>query len=94
MATRSLFKVKNADGSFEVYDNNGTIELRINGTKIATVQQSTITALTDNSGGTADNTLVAISGTYVQAEIRNNFADLAAKVNELRTAIATAGIIA
>lgn len=42
-----------------------------------------ITELTDSSGGTANNTLAAISSTFVQAEVANNFADLAAKVNSL-----------
>lgn len=40
--------------------------------------------LTDNSGGTASATLQAISATYVQAEVANNFADLAANDNALR----------
>lgn len=42
-----------------------------------------ITALTDSSGGTANNTVQAISGSFSQSEIANNFADLAAKVNEI-----------
>lgn len=42
-----------------------------------------ITALTDNSGGTADNTIAAIGATYDQAEVRNAVADLAAKINEI-----------
>ena len=58
---------------------------------------ATLTALTDNSGGTANTTLEAMAdlatdggNTYadadvnaVLAKIRNNFADLAAKVNEI-----------
>ena len=58
---------------------------------------ATLTALTDNSGGTANDTLEAMAdlatdggNTYadadvnaVLAKIRNNFADLAAKVNEI-----------
>lgn len=39
--------------------------------------------LTDSSGGTASNTIPAIGGTYVQADIRNAFASLTAKVNAL-----------
>lgn len=46
-----------------------------------------ITALTDNTAGAANNTLQALADgtTYATdvAAIRNNFADLAAKVNEL-----------
>jgi hypothetical protein len=44
-----------------------------------------ITALTDSTGGTANNTLVAISGSGDDANINNNFADLAAKIAELLT---------
>jgi hypothetical protein len=39
--------------------------------------------VTDNSGGTASNTLAAISGTYSQTEVANSIATLAAKVNTL-----------
>lgn len=42
-----------------------------------------ITPLTDSSGGTAGDTLAAISGTYVQAEIRNSIASLADRINKL-----------
>jgi hypothetical protein len=46
-----------------------------------------ITALTDNSAGTANNTVQALADgtTYATdvAAIRNNFADLTAKINEL-----------
>lgn len=58
------------------------------------VDLAAITSLTDNTGGTADSTLVAISATYVQAEVRNNFADLAAKVNAMLVAMRDAGMIA
>lgn len=51
-------------------------------------------ALTDSSGGTANGTLQAIGGTYSQAEVANNFADLAAKVNAIRTALRAAGLMA
>lgn len=58
------------------------------------IQGASAADLTDNTGGTADSTLVAISGTYVQAEVRNNFADLAAKVNTILARLRAAGIIA
>jgi len=41
------------------------------------------TALTDSSGGTAANTIAAISSTYVQAEVANALASLAVKINYL-----------
>ena len=46
-------------------------------------QKPNVTKLTDSSGGTGDNTLAAIEGSYTQATIRNNFADLAKKLNEV-----------
>ena len=42
-----------------------------------------ITELTDSSGGTANDTLQAVSATYLQAEVMHNFADLAAKINNI-----------
>lgn len=50
-------------------------------------------ALIDNSGGTATDTLAAISAGYVQAEVRNSIATLAAKINELRAALVAYGTI-
>lgn len=54
-----------------------------------------VTALTDNSAGTANDTVQALSDgtTYANdvAAIRNNFADLAAKVNEILTRSIGAG---
>lgn len=60
--------------------------------------QAAITSLTDNTGGTADNTLadLADGSTYANdhAAIENNFADLAAKINAILAALRAAGIIA
>lgn len=39
--------------------------------------------LVDNSGGTAAQTLAAISGSYTQSEVRNSIATLAAAINQL-----------
>jgi parallel beta-helix repeat protein len=55
-------------------------ETVVGGTDLQTTQ------LTDSSGGTADNTVAAVGATNVSdvsATINNNFADLAAKVNQL-----------
>lgn len=62
-------------------------------TKNQWVGQAAIAALTDNTGGTADDTLAAVEGTYTQATIRNNMADLAAKINAILTALRAQGII-
>lgn len=52
-----------------------------------------IDSLTDSSGGTASDTLPAISGTYSQTEVRNSVATLAAKQEEILAALRTKGII-
>jgi hypothetical protein len=42
-----------------------------------------ITPLTDNSGGTASNTLADVEATYTEATLANAIASLAAKINAL-----------
>lgn len=42
-----------------------------------------LVALTDNSGGTASNTIAAVTGSYVEATMENQAASFAAKINEL-----------
>lgn len=60
------------------------------------------TALTNNTGGTANDTLVAITvtepanlaaQTVINTAIRDNITDLAAKLNALRTALVSAGVL-
>lgn len=46
-----------------------------------------LVSLTDNSGGTAGDTIVAIGGTYSQAEVRNAVASLTAKINAILAAM-------
>lgn len=53
-----------------------------------------IGALTDSTGGTANTTLVAVAGTGDDANINDNFADLAAQVNAVRAALQTLGLMA
>ena len=50
-----------------------------------------VTALTDNSGGSASDTIAVIGATYDQAEVRDAVASLAAKVNALETALRQSG---
>lgn len=56
--------------------------------------QAAIASLTDNSGGTANDTLADVEATYTEATLANNFADLAAKVNAILAALRKAKIIA
>lgn len=77
-------------------DHNGTT-VGLYG-KAPVVQASAITDLTDSSAGTANNTVEALTSGSVYATdvaaIRNNFADLAAKVNAILAAIRGIGVIA
>lgn len=73
-------------------------------------QAATVAALTDNSAGTANNTIQAMpdpTDTPATADalrddlvavllpaLRNNVADLAAKINEIRTVLRAAGLMA
>lgn len=52
-----------------------------------------ITSFTDNSGGTAADTIAAIGATYDQAEVRNAVASLAAKIEEILDALRNEDII-
>lgn len=55
--------------------------------------QAAITNITDSTGGTTDGTLAAAGAVYDQAVINNNFADVAAKLNAILTALRNANII-
>lgn len=57
-------------------------------------QQAAPAALTDNSGGTTDDTVAAVSGSGADATINDNFAELAEDVDALRTALVNLGLIA
>ena len=50
-------------------------------------------ALTNNTGGSYDGTLAAISGSGDDANINNNFTDLHTLLNEIRTALVNVGLI-
>ena len=52
-------------------------------TRLETAGDATAVALTDNSSGTASQTIAAIGGTYDQDEVRDAIASLADEVNKL-----------
>ena len=96
MAVDASFQTDNyrdKDGDRLVINGELSIEASGKITK-AGVQGAAIASLTDSSGGTANDTLEAISATYVQAEVRNSFADLGAKVNAILVRLRDVGIIA
>lgn len=49
--------------------------------------------LTDNSTGTADGTVEAVSGSGADAAINNNFAEMAAEVNAIKEMLRDAGVL-
>lgn len=74
------------------FDNDGTeghklLMVTATDTDVAVASGHGVAALTDSSGGTADGTVAAISGSGADADINNNFAELAAKVNALAAAL-------
>lgn len=46
-----------------------------------------VTALTDNSGGTASDTIADVPATYTEATLANQIASLTAKINEIIAAM-------
>lgn len=50
-------------------------------------------ALTNSTGGTADGTLSAVSGTGDDADINNNFTELHVLLNEIRTVLVNLGLM-
>lgn len=52
-----------------------------------------VTSLTDNTGGTASDTLADVPGAYTEATLANQLASLAAKINTIITRLRTVGII-
>ncbi|MEK9752266.1 MAG: hypothetical protein VW338_03515 [Rhodospirillaceae bacterium] len=56
--------------------------------KVVVVAAQSQDSLTDSTGGTADTTLAAISGSGADSDINNNFADLAAQLAKIKTDVA------
>lgn len=56
-------------------------------------QAATVAALTA-ANGTADGTVADVGASFNQTTLNNNFQDLATKINEIRTSLRNAGIMA
>lgn len=54
--------------------------------------KNAIVLLTDNSGGTASNTLADVPGSYTEATLANQIASLAAKINEIAGKVNVLGV--
>jgi hypothetical protein len=85
---RCLVMVDHSTLGWSIYGSNGTSWQRV-----ALLDAEAVTALTDSTGGSANDTLVAISGSGDDTNINNNFADLVAKVNAIRTALVNHGLL-
>ena len=53
----------------------------------ATAAAANITPLTDNSGGTASNTIADVPASYTEATLANQIASLTAKINDVIAAL-------
>lgn len=72
--------------------NVGPADIGVEPNSTANPQQVAPTALIDSSGGTTDGTVSAISGTGDDVNVNNNFAEIIAQINALRTVLANANI--
>jgi hypothetical protein len=89
---------------------NTTESYQVDGTKVIGNQEAAIASLTDSTGGTANNTVQALTDPVdspltadalrddlvanLIPELRNNYADLTAKINTILTALRNHGLIA
>jgi hypothetical protein len=55
--------------------------------------QAVVAELTDSSGGTADGTVAAVSGSGADTDINNNFAEVTTKVNAILQILAAHGLM-
>lgn len=79
-------------GSFNIAEKQALVKaFRSSGAAI--VPKTAPTALTNNSGGTASDTIAAIGSSYTQSEVANAVASLAKKINDLRTALVSSGVL-
>lgn len=94
-------------GLFMGMEPDGTVRVYVSSHRMAAA--ATIAALTDNSAGTANNTIQAMADltdspatadalrddivANLLPAIRNNFADVTAKLNEFRTNLRASGLI-
>jgi len=97
------------DGNLTINDTRNIVLATGTGTKIGTAAGQKLAfynatpvvqpaganqaALTNSTGGTADGTLSAVSGTGDDTDINNNFTELHTLLNEIRTALVNLGLI-
>lgn len=80
-----------ANGASQMRNAAGTKVVEVNSTGLGlfgvapVAQPADVGAITDSTGGATDGTLVDVGVAFSQANINNNFADLALKYNNMRT---------
>ena len=77
-----------------VFDQLNNKFVYFDGTNWTDFQAADITAITDNSGGTSSRTIASIGASYSQSEVANAVASLADAINDLRTNLRAAGLMA
>lgn len=92
-------KLFDIDGTGAIEVPSGSVNVtggsfEVNDTQVVTSQQSAVASLTDNTGGTSDGTLAAVSGTGDDATVNNNLAELNGKVDAILSALRSHGLIA
>lgn len=95
--THGYFSVTNEAGSsfFVKFQKTTAGALGIGFFNVAPVaQQADVGALTDNTTGTADGIVADVGAAFSQATLNNNFADLIAKINGIRTTLRNLGLMA
>lgn len=73
--------------------NDGTVVTVGREASIVVGDQTAVAALTDSSTGTADGTIADVGAAFSQTALNNNFADLTAQINTLRTRLISAGLL-
>lgn len=75
-------KIRHTPTGNEIVVHQGTIE-DTDGNQVLGSQQSSVGKLTDNTSGSTDETLAAVSGSGDDATINNNLAELNAKIDAI-----------
>lgn len=97
--TNKRFTTVAADGFFAgvvtaAKDANNVIWMWFAPQQAVLRQAATVAAITDSTEGTADGTLADVGAAFDQATINNNFAEVAAKINGILTALKDSGLMA
>ena len=71
------------DGDIQIYNGRLYIKDRSIWHQFTPKSESLIVKLTDDTGGTIDDTLADVPGSYTEATLANQLASLSAKINKI-----------